>query len=276
MLKRRKLATGYDPGEARVYGEEPAPAPELAGLVTYWSATSRGLSIKREMLTVPDEHVEILFDFRSAGTAGIPLLVGVQKKARQLKPGCPVELVGIKFMPGSFYSLFRVPVHRFCGKVRPLSSALGQGARPFCGVFKETTLQARVRLIDNILLGLAKNREPLPPALERGLKKIHASKGAATVREMAADAGWTERWFLEVFKKWTGTTPQLFCGNLKFAAALHELGAGSKPASVAQETGYSDQAHLHREFKRHVGYKPRMTFDLPADRPKPGTDQGAA
>jgi len=76
-----------------------------------------------------------MFDFKSCDMENIPHLWGVHLKRIKLKFQKPVEILGIKFLPGSFYSLFRIPAYKFTGRILPLKSAIGRHAALFDGVF---------------------------------------------------------------------------------------------------------------------------------------------
>ena len=99
-----------------------------------------------------------------------------------------------------------------------------------------------------------------PPGLKLALDEIYALKGDVGIRELAGCAGWTKQWLSTVFKRWIGAAPQVVRDHVKFNSALKELEAGVKPVSVAQDTGYFDQSHLNRSFKKHTGVTPAGAF----------------
>jgi transcriptional regulator GlxA family with amidase domain len=53
-----------------------------------------------------------------------------------------------------------------------------------------------------------------------------------------------------------GTTPKQYQLQLRIARARGLLAHGSRPAVVAQQTGFVDQAHFHRYFARFMGVTP--------------------
>ncbi|MBA3300432.1 MAG: helix-turn-helix transcriptional regulator [Thermoleophilaceae bacterium] len=50
--------------------------------------------------------------------------------------------------------------------------------------------------------------------------------------------------------------PKQIAGILRFDRASRMLRGGAAPADVAFDCGYSDQAHLTREFRRYAGRTP--------------------
>jgi transcriptional regulator GlxA family with amidase domain len=77
-----------------------------------------------------------------------------------------------------------------------------------------------------------------------------APRGQARVREIAKDAGLSQRRLIELFTAAVGLTPKRFGRVLRFhrAAALGRSAAFDW-TRVAHECGYYDQAHLIRDFR---------------------------
>ncbi|WP_162795326.1 helix-turn-helix domain-containing protein, partial [Nonomuraea lactucae] len=61
---------------------------------------------------------------------------------------------------------------------------------------------------------------------------------------------------LRAFKAVTGLPPHAYLTSLRVRRARRLLEAGMRPALVAAEVGFTDQAHLNRHFKRIVGVPP--------------------
>lgn len=61
---------------------------------------------------------------------------------------------------------------------------------------------------------------------------------------------------VRVFRHATGLTPHAFLDQLRVRHARELLRGGHAPADVALRTGYADQSHLTRHFRRLVGVTP--------------------
>lgn len=61
---------------------------------------------------------------------------------------------------------------------------------------------------------------------------------------------------LRAFKTATGLPPHAYLNSVRIRQARRLLRAGVRPAEVAAEVGFTDQAHLSRHFKRVVGVPP--------------------
>ena len=61
---------------------------------------------------------------------------------------------------------------------------------------------------------------------------------------------------LRAFKKQVGLPPHAYLNHVRVHQAKHLLAAGQSIAEVAVATGFSDQSHLHRHFKKMFGITP--------------------
>ncbi len=74
--------------------------------------------------------------------------------------------------------------------------------------------------------------------------------------ELASAAGMSPFALLRAFRDATGLPPHAYLNQLRVRLARRLLDAGLRPAEVAAETGFADQPHLTRHFKRVVGVPP--------------------
>ncbi len=74
--------------------------------------------------------------------------------------------------------------------------------------------------------------------------------------ELAAITGLSQFALLRAFRAQTGLPPHAYLNHLRVRRARSLLDDGLPPADVAALTGFADQAHLTRHFKRVVGVPP--------------------
>ena len=84
---------------------------------------------------------------------------------------------------------------------------------------------------------------------------------------LARFAGFSPSYFLRAFKKETGLTPHAFQLICRVSRARELLRTGAAAAEAAASSGFTDQSHLHKVFKRHHGLTPGQ-FDTASFRPK--------
>jgi len=86
--------------------------------------------------------------------------------------------------------------------------------------------------------------------------------GTASVAELAAETGWSDRHLRARFRAETGLAPKAAARVIRFdraKRALQQRSAANQPlclADVAASLGYFDQAHLDREFGLLAGCSP--------------------
>lgn len=76
------------------------------------------------------------------------------------------------------------------------------------------------------------------------------------VTSAAARSGVSREAYSRAFRRRHGLSPQPFRALLRLNAARRLLRAGVAPAAVAAETGFADQSHLGRDFRRAFGVTP--------------------
>ena len=77
-----------------------------------------------------------------------------------------------------------------------------------------------------------------------------------TLAELAAVTGLSQFALLRAFRAETGLPPHAYLNQLRVRRARSLLDDGMPPTEVAALTGFADQAHLTRHFKRVVGVPP--------------------
>ncbi|WP_214327807.1 AraC family transcriptional regulator [Nonomuraea sediminis] len=77
-----------------------------------------------------------------------------------------------------------------------------------------------------------------------------------TLEDLAAEVRARPFPLLRAFKAATGLPPHAYLTQLRVRQARRLLDSGVRPADVAAEVGFTDQAHLNRHFKRIVGVPP--------------------
>jgi AraC-like DNA-binding protein len=105
-------------------------------------------------------------------------------------------------------------------------------------------------------------RQPRPPGHEpravlaaREFLDAHVEDNV-TMRDLAQRAGLTPSHLCRVFWRATGMTPHAYQLQVRVRRAKALLLAGHPIAQAAAESGFWDQAHLTRHFKRTIGVTP--------------------
>jgi AraC-like DNA-binding protein len=125
-------------------------------------------------------------------------------------------------------------------------------------VRRETALLDALGLLASRLT--TRTRDPLPDAhraiaLVRDYFEAHYA-GPVRLSDLALASGLAPVHLVRVFRQATGLTPHAYLDQLRVRHARELLRNGAAPADVALRTGYADQSHLTRHFRRLVGVTP--------------------
>ena len=94
-------------------------------------------------------------------------------------------------------------------------------------------------------------------AIARACDYLHAHyAGDVALKDLAAIANLSRFHFCRVFSKTVGVSPSTYQIQLRIAQARKLLAQGLPILTVATATGFYDQSHFGRHFKRHVGTTP--------------------
>lgn len=99
-------------------------------------------------------------------------------------------------------------------------------------------------------------RPPVDPEVAHAWRRMLTSRGRSRVDGLADEIGWSRKRLWSRFRSQLGITPKRAAQLVRFDHAAHLLAAGHAAASVAAESGYVDQPHLHREVKAFAGLTP--------------------
>jgi AraC-like DNA-binding protein len=95
------------------------------------------------------------------------------------------------------------------------------------------------------------------PALRRACEMLNDDLAAnPTLAQLADQAGVSRHRLTRLFRAAYGLPPHRFALAQRIRLARSLLEAGLAAAEVAQRTGFFDQSHLHRHFRRTLGMTP--------------------
>ena len=116
------------------------------------------------------------------------------------------------------------------------------------------TWQQRIALVDWALTSVVARADGAGPRAEVG-RALARLTGGARVGEVAHEVGYSRRRLSTLVREECGVTPKEFQRVARFQRARGLLGR-SPLAEVAARCGYSDQAHLSREWSALAGCSP--------------------
>ncbi|RFS20126.1 AraC family transcriptional regulator [Chitinophaga silvatica] len=213
---------------------------------------------------LPDGYAEIIFYFGgpcSIYSDGVmqslpsPFIMGLLNKPVHLFAQNKLEIIAIRCFPWTVFEVLGLPagkagVNTFehpVSKLQPILAAKVQAGKidDAIEIVKQYFLDARSHLAQNGLLNKA------------GIA-MRKAKGNLSVSQVAASAHATVRTLERKFKQSSGHTVKDVSGLMRFEQVRNQLWMNPDVnlAGLAHDMGYTDQAHLSKEFKRYSGTTP--------------------
>jgi AraC-like DNA-binding protein len=167
----------------------------------------------------------------------------------------PSASVGAVLRPGAAGLLFGVSAGELSGSHTPLEDLWGDAREIRDELRDARTATGRMEILEAVLVARLPRVRVMHPAIAAIIEEMPALQ---TVEAAVARSGLSHRHFIANFRHAVGLAPKAYLRILRFQRVLHALRAGGKPslALVAAEAGYSDQAHLNREFLELAGTTP--------------------
>ena len=166
---------------------------------------------------------------------------------------------GVQFdlEPPAVRALFGVPAGELAERTVGLDELLGADAARLAerlGGAPDAT--ARFAMLDEVLLRAAgRARLPARPDVERAWSLLRTSGGRIRIETLADTLGCSRRHLAKRFTEDVGVSPKVAARLIRLEAVRARLGSAPL-ASLAAEHGFSDQAHLTREFRALAGVPP--------------------
>jgi AraC-like DNA-binding protein len=170
-----------------------------------------------------------------------------------------VSVMGVHFKPGGAFPFLGATASELADSHVDLESLWGTSAielrERLCAA---ATPAARFRLLENALAAHLFRPLEHHPAVDFALDAFARAESSLTVREVAQQAGLSQRHFIQVFAREVGVAPKLFCRVRRFQQTLSLLGQTTSPnwAQLALDCGYFDQSHLIHDFRLFADLSP--------------------
>jgi AraC-like DNA-binding protein len=232
---------------------EHAPPPALAAFVTCFWEIDGGVSSHR---VLPDGAMDVLF---AAGDAAARVIGPMTRAIVTPDDGGP-WVVGVRFRPGAALGLVGVAARELLDDAAEARDVWGAEGRSLDArlVDASDSRAARACLSAALLARLPQAGAP-DARLSRAVATLTRAAGELPIPAVASEVGVGERQLERLFVERVGYGPKLFARVVRLDAATRAIatrGTTSSWATVAARCGYSDQAHLVREFRALTGVTP--------------------
>ena len=176
-----------------------------------------------------------------------------------------IACVQVRLSPLAARAVLGIPAAGLSHTVIGLEDLWGpDAARVEDQLHEATSWRDRFEILD-AALGQRHDAEPPPvaPEIAFAWRRIVTSRGLIRVGRLADEVGWSRKRLWSRFRSQVGLTPKSAARLVRFDRAAHQLAAGASPATVAAESGYADQSHLHREVREFAEMTPTVVAGQP-------------
>ena len=171
----------------------------------------------------------------------------------------------INFRPNGYYKIFKIPSDKSINQILRADEIFDISIKLFyeqlCGA---ADLREMVDLANVFLLSYLKKQKSFEykDAITSFSNIILRRRGLVNVKKIAYDANMSLKNFERHFTEQVGLPPKLFGCVARFnhAMALKLKNPEESWTTIAIESGYFDQMHLIKDFKRFYGNAPSIFF----------------
>jgi AraC-like DNA-binding protein len=241
----------------RIEAHTVAPPDDLRDVVeTFW-AGSWDLPADAPHVTEMLSDPCVNYVFEAGGKHAGSRVVGVWTRLWIRKLEGRGFVRGVKLRAGAARAFASEPAFRFRNSIAPLASTFGHEVRALeREVLGSDDEGAAFASFAEWLRSRRRSHEaPVAIAL---VDRIASDPEITTVERLAAVGGFGARALQRIFREDVGASPKWVIRRkrLQEVAFRIERGGHATLAAIAAELGYTDQAHLARDFKSAVGKSP--------------------
>ncbi|WP_156970714.1 AraC family transcriptional regulator [Andreprevotia chitinilytica] len=242
------------------YQEFPAHWSPDQPIEADWSYVAPQAGLHR---VLPDGRIDLLTHFRldeAGAMSDLQLIIaGPSTTFFDVPVQTGSAFLGVRFRAGWGGACLGVEPAAICdltlvgGQVDALLGAHAAPLNLACNVIE---LHAALRDVSNALA--ARAQPVVSTQTQEAIDLLHVSGGRLHVAELARRAGTSERSLRRAMQQAVGLPVKTLASILRFQRTVRLLRADPALSltAAAEEGGYSDQAHMAREFRRFGGFAP--------------------
>ncbi|MGV8018101.1 MAG: DUF6597 domain-containing transcriptional factor [Ignavibacteria bacterium] len=217
---------------------------------------------------IPDGKTDLLLNFGSAiqvldesdkkSALKESIFHGLRKKQYTFEFGENLGIIGIRFLPLGFSSLFKYREKEITEK--PVSAELiaGKSVREIEEkLYDEPSLRKKLSIVEKWLLDIFINSDRINRKISDSLEELNFSRGLLKINEIGkSDAAYKK--LQRTFNEYIGISPKLYSRMLRFDCIHNELrkSDGVDWMDIVAKYNFHDQSHLIKEFKFFTNITP--------------------
>ena len=168
-------------------------------------------------------------------------------------------VAGVAFRSGGAGAVLGVPMAELADHHVSLSTLWGRRGQDLHGRLRAAADPESIfRILEETLSARIQRPLLIHPAVAHALCACSPTGSPTRVAEVQRETGYSPRHFIALFRAAVGITPKHYYRIQRFNSVARRLASGPDCdlADLAASVGYSDQAHLTREFRELSGVVP--------------------
>lgn len=212
---------------------------------------------------LPDGYAEVIFYFGSCSIAAAeglqplpsPFMIGLLNQPIVFYSQNQLEIIGIRCFPWAVFDLFGLSPGK--DGVRVFDHPIARLQLALNNWIQAGSLNKAITTVEQFCLNM-RSEVATNSMLHKAGVAMRASNGNLPVSAVAAAAHATLRTLERNFKQSSGYTVKDVSAVMRFEQVRNRLllNPDTQIGGLAYELGYTDQAHLSKEFKRYSGTTP--------------------
>ncbi|OHV74205.1 hypothetical protein BCD48_32500 [Pseudofrankia sp. BMG5.36] len=216
---------------------------------------------KPSRLVIPaSAAVPLVLKIRDSAERPPAFVHGVHRSYAAMIGACAPTYLEAWLAPLGAYALLGLPMDELEGQVVDLGDVVGAaaGRRLTERVREAPTWGDRFALMDEFLLRRAAEGPRPSPEVGWAWRRLVITGGRIPISRLAGEVGWSHKRLIAGFRRQIGLPPKTAARLVRFDQLLARLDERRPPRwdQLAAEGGYSDQAHLVRDFREFTGAAP--------------------
>ncbi len=249
--------------------QEILPDEKLRPFIKYYFLIWSDVHVDFKGKKMPDGHIEVVFnlgDARWVSNIGDKVqvdppveLLGQLTGPLSLQLKGRTYLLGIKFYPHTARYFFNDSLNCFTNQISNLCDVAGTPVkRLYELLLNEPLLQGKIDLIETFLIAKLISAEPdkKMQLISKALKDLQSDTHGG-IEQISRRHGVSSRYLQKIFLENTGISPKTHNLISRFQIGLkHLTEKETSLTATAYESGYADQSHFIRDFKKFAGKTP--------------------
>ena len=174
----------------------------------------------------------------------------------------------INLTPIGAHRFLRTTMAELTDRTIELTDVLGDSARNMIDRMASVpNWYERFDLLDAIFLKRIEDAREASPEVTWAWQRLSAAHGSVRITDLTDEIGWTRKRLVARFREQIGLPPKAIGRVMRFQRALELLSAerSCNSIDVAYSCGYTDQAHMIKEFRSLAGATPKELMHLGAE-----------